>query len=104
MPKKSLPPYKHNRERVRDTIGFLTFAIESGKLEPEQREEVGGLRAEARALLENEAYNAAKFYDSRTRTKRSAMSAYQRFLDDYPTSDRAPEVRRRLFELQEEGK
>jgi len=32
------------------------------------------------------------------------MSAYQRFLDDYPTSDRAPEVRRRLFELQEEGK
>jgi TolA-binding protein len=95
---------EYNRERVRDTIGFLTFAIESGKLEPEQREEVGGFRTEARALLENEAYNAAKFYDSRTRTKRSAMSAYQRFLDDYPTSDRAPEVRRRLFELQEEGK
>ena len=57
-----------------------------------------------RALLEEEAYNAAKFYDSRTRTKRSAVSAYQRFLDEYPTSDRAPEVRRRLFELQEEGK
>ena len=95
---------EYNRERVRDTIGFLTFAIESGKLEPEQREEVGGFRNEARALLENEAYNAAKFYDSRTRTKRSAMSAYQRFLDEYPTSDRAPEVRRRLFELQEEGK
>ena len=95
---------EYNRERVRDTIGFLTFAIESGKLEPEQREEVGGFRAEARALLEEEAYNAAKFYDSRTRTKRSAMSAYQRFLDEYPTSDRAPEVRRRLFELQEEGK
>ena len=95
---------EYNRERVRDTIGFLTFAIESGKLEPEQREEVGGFRTEARSLLEEEAYKAAKFYDSRTRTKRSAMSAYQRFLDEYPTSDRAPEVRRRLFELQEEGK
>ena len=95
---------EYNRERVRDTIGYLTFAIESGKLEPEQREELGGFRDEARALLENEAYNAAKFYDSRTRTKRSAVSAYQRFLDEYPTSDRAPEVRRRLFELQEEGK
>ena len=95
---------EYNRERVRDTIGFLTFAIESGKLEPEQREEVGGFRSEARSLLEDEAYKSAKFYDSRTRTKRSAMSAYQRFLDEYPTSDRAPEVRRRLFELQEEGK
>ena len=95
---------EYNRERVRDTRGFLTFAIESGKLDSEQREEVGGVRSEARSLLEDEAYKAAKFYDSHTRTKRSAMSAYQRFLDEYPTSDRAPEVRRRLFELQEEGK
>ena len=95
---------EYNRERVRDTIGFLSFAIETGRLEPGQLEEVSGFRAEARALLEEEAYNAAKFYDSRTRTKRSAVSAYQRFLDEYPTSDRAPEVRRRLFELQEEGK
>ena len=95
---------EYNRERVRDTIGFLTFAIESGKLTQEEAEEVAQLRVEARALLEEEAYNAAKFYDSRTRTRRSALSAYQRFLDEYPTSDRAPEVRRRLFELQEEGK
>ena len=95
---------EYNRERVRDTIGFLTFAIESGKLTQEEAEEVAQLRVEARALLEEEAYNAAKFYDSRTRTRRSALSAYQRFLDEYPTSDRAPEVRRRLLELQEEGK
>ena len=55
-------------------------------------------------MIEEEAYKAAKFYDSRTRTKRSAISAYERFLDEYPASDRAPEVRRRLFELQEEVK
>ena len=95
---------EYNRERVQDMIGFLSFALATGKLAPEEVEEVAEFRAEARALLEEEAYNAAKFYDSRTRTKRSAMSAYQRFLDEYPTSDRAPEVRRRLFELQEEGK
>jgi len=95
---------EYNRERVSETVGFFTFAIESGKLKPEEVEEVAQLRTEARALLEEEAYNSAKFYDSRTRTKRSAMSAYQRFLDEHPTSDRAPEVRRRLFELQEEGK
>ena len=95
---------EYNRERVRETIGFFTYAIESGMLSTEEAGEVAQLRAEARALLEEEAYKAAKFYDSRTRTKRSAVSAYQRFLDEYPTSDRAPEVRRRLFELQEEGK
>jgi TolA-binding protein len=95
---------EYNRERVRDTIGFLTFAIESGKLSSEEAEEVARLRVEALSLLEEEAYNSAKFYDSRTRTRRSAVSAYQRFLDEYPASERAPEIRRRLFELQEEGK
>ena len=96
---------EYNRERVQDMIGFLTFALGSGKLAPGEMDEVAAFRDEARALLEEEAYNAAKFYDSRTRTKRSAKSAYQRFLDEYPTSDRAPEVRRRLLELQqEEGK
>ena len=96
---------EYNRERVQDMIGFLTFALGSGKLAPGEMDEVAAFRDEAKALLEEEAYNAAKFYDSRTRTKRSAKSAYQRFLDEYPASDRAPEVRRRLLELQqEEGK
>ncbi len=95
---------EYNRERVQDVIGFLTFVLGSGGLSPAEMDEVGQFRAEARALLENEAYSAARFYDSRTRTKRSAINAYQRFLDEYPTSDMAPEVRRRLFELQKEGR
>ena len=95
---------EYNRDRVRDTIEFLSMALASGRIAPERREEVQGFLAEAKSLVEDEAYAAAKFYDSRTRTKRSAISAYQRFLDEYPASDRAPEVRRRLFELKEEGK
>ena len=95
---------EYNRDRVRDTIDFLRLAIASGKLGSERRAEVERCLSEAKSLVEEEAYKAARFYDSRTRTKRSAISAYQRFLDEYPASDRAAEVRRRLFELQEEAK
>ena len=95
---------EYNRERVRDTIDFYRMAIASGKLSAERRTEVESLLAEAKALIEEEAYKAAVFYDSRTRTKRSAVNAYERFLSEYPASDHAPEVRRRLFELQEESK
>ena len=95
---------EYNRDRVRDTIEFLVMALSSGKLGSERSTEVEGFLAEANALVEDEAYAAAKFYDSHTRTKRSAISAYKRFLDEYPASERAPEVRRRLFELQEDGK
>ena len=95
---------EYNRDRVRDNIDFMRLALSSGRLDSERRAEVEGFLAEAKSMIEEEAYNAAKFYDSRTRTKRSAVSAYERFLDEYPASDRAPEVRRRLFELQEEGK
>ena len=56
------------------------------------------------AHQEDEAYRAALFYDSRMRTKRSAISAYERFLSDYPTSRHAEDVRRRLEALKEQGK
>ena len=95
---------EYNRDRARDTIDFMRLALASGKLDAERRSEVEGYFKEAKAIFEEEAYRAARFYDSRTRTRRSAKSAYERFLEDYPASDRAPEVRRRLFELQEEGK
>jgi len=93
---------EYNRDRVRDTIDFLRSAVASGRLSDERRGEVEGLLAEAGALIEEEAYQAARFYDSKTRTRRSAVSAYERFLAEFPASDRAPEVRRRLFELQQE--
>ncbi len=92
---------EYNRDRVKDTIAFMRMALSDGKLEDVRRAEVQGYLAEATGLLEDEAYKAAKFYDSRTRTKRSAINAYERFLSEFPASDRAPEVRRRLFELQE---
>ncbi len=78
---------EYNRDRVRDNIDFMRLALSSGRLDSERRAEVEGFLAEAKSMIEEEAYNAAKFYDSRTRTKRSAVSAYERFLDEYPASD-----------------
>lgn len=91
---------EYNRDRVLDTIAFMRLALSLGSLNDTQKTEVQGYLAETTQLLEDEAYKAAKFYDSRTRTKRSAINAYERFLSEYPASDRAAEVRRRLFELQ----
>ena len=51
------------------------------------------------ALAEDEAYRGAAFYDSPTRTLRSAVRAYERFLAEYPTSERAEAVRARIEEL-----
>lgn len=95
---------EYNRDRVRDTINFFALALGSGKLDEARADEVRRLRDEASALIEEEAYNAARFYDSRMRTRRSAINAYRRFLDEYPSSGRAPEVSRRILELQEEIK
>ena len=58
---------------------------------------------EANGLLDDEAWEAAKFYDSRTRTRRSAIEAYERFLAENPASAHAKEARARLAELKGEG-
>jgi len=91
--------YGYNRLRCRDTVDFLNLALRTcrseDKLVLEER------LAEARAMGEEAAYLGATFYDSSTRTKRSAISAYERFLSEYPQSGRAEEVRARIAELKE---
>ena len=94
-----LRDHGYNRARCLDTIGFLRMARE--KAPAEEVEAISGFLAEAEALMSEEAYRGARFYDSPTRTKRSAISAYERFLADYPSSAHAEEVRARLAELKE---
>jgi hypothetical protein len=96
-----LREYGYNRMRCRDTIDFLRLA-EAG-CASEVRAEVSGWSEEARGMLEDEAYLAAKFYDSKTRTVRSAISAYERFLAEFPLSVRAAEVKARLEQLKANG-
>ena len=95
---KLLELHGYNRTRVLDTAAFLRQALR-GDITEEMRIDFERWLTETSALEEDEAYKAAKFYDSRTRTKRSAINAYERFLREYPTSGRVDEVRARLEEL-----
>ncbi len=95
--------HEYNRTRVIDTIAFLKLALASNPAEAEKAD-YSAWHDEAVRQLEEEAFLSAKFYDSRTRTKRSAINAYERFLAEYPASSHASEARARLEQLQQEGK
>ncbi len=98
-----LREHAYNRSRCADTVAFLKLALASNP-DAVSKTDFEAWLAEAVGLLEDEAYAAARFYDSRTRTRRSAVNAYERFLIEYPASRHAGAVRARLAELQREGK
>ena len=89
--------YEYNRERCRDTIDFLKMA--SASVDGADLELVESWLKEAHAQIESEAFRSAKFYDSRMRTRRSAINAYEKFLKDYPDGAHANEARLRLEAL-----
>ena len=84
----------YNRARCRDTIDFLKLALRTCR--PADAETVQKHLTEAETMIEEEAYVGAKFYDSSTRTKRSAITAYEKFLAEYPQSAHAEEIRARI--------
>ena len=88
---------EYNRSRCKDTAGFLASALTM--CGGDDVRHIRSLHEEVLSMLEDDAYRSAKFYDSRVRTSRSAVSAYERFLADYPRGKYADEVRRRLEEL-----
>ena len=92
-----LREHDYNRLRCRDTIDFMTLAMRTCRAEDVER--IQGYQEEARALIEREDYLGAKFYDSPTRTKRSAITAYEKFIAEHPQSDRVDEIRARIAEL-----
>ena len=92
-----LRDHEYNRSRCQDTIDYMKLALRT--CHPSDAAAIQAFLDEAQSLIADEAYRAAKFYDSRTRTKRSAINAYERFLEDYPQSAHADEVRDRLNEL-----
>ena len=97
-----LKDHAYNRARTQDTIDFMRLALRVCR--PEDAPAIQAHLDEALGLIEDEAYRGAKFYDSPTRTKRSAISAYERFLDEHPHSAHADEVRARIAELKGEAK
>ena len=94
-----LREHEYNRARCRDTIDFLRRAL--AVCRQSDAETIKGLLDEAQGRVAEEEWRATKFYDSPTRTKRSAVSAYERFLVENPDSPHAEEAKSRLSELKE---
>ena len=92
-----LGDHGYNRARAQDTIDFMKMALQSCR--PEDVAAIRGHLDAALGLMEDEAYRGACFYDSTTRTKRSAVNAYEQFLRDYPQSAHADEIKARIEEL-----
>jgi outer membrane protein assembly factor BamD (BamD/ComL family) len=88
---------EYNRSRCKDTAGFLASALTMCGGDDVQH--IRALHEEVLSMLEDDAFRSAKFYDSRVRTPRSAVNAYERYLADYPQGKHVDEVRRRLEEL-----
>lgn len=98
-----LHEHGYNRERCRATVDYLRFTLAANR-DFEGREEVQDWLTEAQTTLEDGAFAAARFYDSPTRTRQSAIDAYEAFVRDYPASAHAAEARERLDELKGESK
>lgn len=88
---------EYNRARSLDTADFLRMALRTCR--PDDAAAIQGYLEEVTGLLDEEAYRGAKFYDSTTRTKRSAIVAYEQFLKEHPLSPHADEIRARVEEL-----
>lgn len=96
-----LREHEYNRSRCRDTIAFLKQA-EAG-CEDDVKIEISQWIAQAHGMLEKEAYLGALFYDSKTRTERSAVNAYECFLAEFPSGIYSETVKARLEELKSKG-
>lgn len=88
----------YNVPRCRDTRAYLKMTL-SRYADHEAAEEMKGWEAELAAHLAEDAYRAAKFYDTRQRTRHAARTAWERHLQEYPDSPRAEEIRARIAEL-----
>lgn len=96
---KLLERHGYNRARIRDTIDFLKLAVRSDCTVDERKDYMAWLD-QARKELDTATYLGNKFYDSRTRTRRSAINAYKLYLEDYPEGEHAAEARERLAQLE----
>ena len=84
----------YNRNRCIDTVGYYKLALKNCR--PEDAAAIQEMMMKVKARIAEDDYQRAKFYDSPTRTKRSAVNAYEKFLKEYPESVHAEAVRGRL--------
>lgn len=100
---KLLERKAYNRSRTLDVLSFLRQAIVMAAKD-ERAEKLRRYYQELNTRIEEEDWKAAVFYDSPTRTKKSAINALQKFIVDHPASSYAEKARERLRELKEVSK
>lgn len=99
MRMKLLDFHGYNNSRARDTVLFLKAAV-ANPPDSEAKGHLTACLAKAEDVAEEEAWKAAKFYDSPTRPARGAADAYRRFAAEYPAGRHADEARSRIAELE----
>ena len=88
----------YNRPRCLDSANYIKMILSRTPPHP-NADEMDGWRRELLTHLSDEAWASTKFYDSRQRTARAAISAYERFIAEHPESAHADEARRRIEEI-----
>ena len=88
----------YNIPRCKDTASFLTMALKRFP-DLDEAEELKAWRGELAQHMSEDAYVQAKFYDTRQRTRHAALTAWERFLKEYPDSPHADEARARIEAL-----
>jgi len=91
--------HKHNEPRCREAIAFIKSVLARMASHP-QKEQMSEWLDELTALLVEQNYRQAVFYDTRQRNAEAAKAAYRRFLSEFSDSRYAQQVRTRLAELE----
>ena len=88
-----------NEARCRESIAFITALLERRPNHP-CKSELQAWLTEQKALLVEQNYRKAVFYDSKQRSLDAAKNAYRRFLSEFGDSKYGPVVKKRLAELE----
>ena len=89
----------NNETRCREALSFSKAVLARLPNHP-QKEQMVQWQSELTALLIEQSYQQAVFYDTRQRNATAAKAAYRRFLTEFSDSKYAQPVRNRLAELE----
>jgi len=94
--------HNYNEPRCREAIAFFKSVLAREPNHPQKAQMTAWLN-ELTALLIEQNYRQAVFYDTKQRNMAAAKAAYRRFLSEFADSKYAQQVRDRLAELEKSG-
>ena len=90
--------HAYNQKRCQDVVNHLKRVLHLAP-DHENAAEMTEWLNEVTEYLADDAFERAKFYDTKQRSRHAAATAYERFLKEYPQSRHADEARSRIREL-----